>query len=385
MLAKILGLHGLRVGHYTSPHLVRVEERIKVSGDPISSREFCLFLSRLKRRIEILVRTGKLDSPPTYFETLTCLALLYFEARAVDIAVLEVGMGGRLDATNAVMPLVSVITTVGMDHQEFLGHTLERIAYEKAGVVKPGVPVICGPVSGTAYRVVKRRAQEVGAPFRGVFDEKGAFTVQKSRRRLRFSFRSDGRTFVFSPSLPGEHQGRNAAVTICAAEELSRRWRPLETEKIIRGIEETRWEGRLEVVSRHPLFVLDGAHNPQGARAVAAYARDYLPRPMTLVLGIMKDKNIKGVAAPLFKLAKIIILATLPSPRAASAELIFSFFPAAGRRVLLVPDTREAVLKAMELTPARGSILAAGSLVLVGEVKKLFPSSRRSVTKSGGT
>ncbi|MEW5902064.1 MAG: Mur ligase family protein, partial [Acidobacteriota bacterium] len=237
MLGRILMLHGLRVGLYTSPHLVRVEERITIDGEPISSRDFCLFLSRLKRRVEALVRAGKLASPPTYFETLTCLALLCFRACRADVTVLEVGMGGRLDATNIVTPLVSVITTVGKDHQEFLGQTLRQIAFEKAGIIKPGVPVICGLNKGEAYRVIKSRAREVGAPFLGVFDDEETFRIQKRQKGFRFFFRWAGQPYIYSPSLRGEHQGRNAAVAIAAAQEVSRRWHPLEKRKIIQGIE----------------------------------------------------------------------------------------------------------------------------------------------------
>jgi dihydrofolate synthase/folylpolyglutamate synthase len=373
-LARIFAGHGFRTGLYTSPHLVSVEERIRVDDEPVSRRDFCRLTGRLKRVIEGLVASGKLASPPTYFELLTVLALSHFRDRKVDMAILEVGMGGRLDATNIVTPLVSVITTVDRDHRDFLGRTLGEIAFEKAGIIKPGVPVICGPASGTARRVIKRRAGELGAPFRGVFDAPGALRARKQNNGFRFTFRFAGDTYVFSPRLPGEHQGRNAAVAIAAAVEAGRLWKPLQKNLILRGVRETRWPGRLETAWRRPRVVLDGAHNEAGAKAVAGYARDFLPRPLTLVFGIMRDKDIRRVTATLFPLAGKVILTSVPSPRAASPELVFSLAPVRGKETYLEPDARKAVLKAIEMTPRRGSVLVTGSLFLVGEVKRLFPS-----------
>jgi dihydrofolate synthase/folylpolyglutamate synthase len=373
MLATILAVHGFRVGLYTSPNLVRVEERFKIGEEPIPSRRFCRLLSLLKSKVEELVETGMLSSTPTYFELLTCLAFLYFETQRVDIAVLEVGMGGRLDATNVVTPQVSVITTVSRDHQEFLGRTLGQIAFEKAGIIKPGVPVVCGLPKGEAYSVIKKRAGELEAPFLGVFDEKDAFHIRKGQEGYRFSYRWGGEKFVYTPALRGEHQGKNAAVAIVAALKLSRRWKKLEKKTILQGIKEARWDGRLEVVSRHPLVVLDGAHNEEGARAVGAYARDFLPRPRTLVFGILKDKDIPKVAGLLFPLAQTIILTGFPYERAASPESVKARVRAKGRRVFVEPDPVRAVQKALELTPGRGSVLITGSLFLVGEVKKRIP------------
>jgi len=374
MLARVLGRHGFRTGLYTSPHLVAVEERIRIGDETISRRDFCRLLSRVKAAILELIAIGKLESPPTYFEVLTILALLCFRERDVDIAVLEVGMGGRLDATNVVTPLVSVITTVGRDHQEFLGPTLTDIAFEKAGIIKPGVPVVCGLGRGTARNVIERRAGELGAPVRGVFDKPGALQAQRKKGGFRFSFRFEGENFVYSPSLQGEHQGRNAAVVIATAVEVGRRWRKLQKRRIVQGIRETRWEGRLESVRLRPRVVLDGAHNEAGARVVAAYARDFLPRPRTLVFAIMKDKNIRRVSSLLFPLAETIILTSVPLPRAASPELIFAQTPVRTKKAFLEPDPRRAVQKAVELTPPGGSVLITGSLFLVGEVKRLFPS-----------
>jgi len=161
MLTRILSLHNFRVGLYTSPHLVKVEERIRINGEPISSRSFSQELTELKDRIEALIASKKLLSLPTYFELLTCLALIYFGKQRVDISVLEVGMGGRFDATNVVVPPISVITTISKEHQKFLGNTLSQIAFEKAGIIKPGISVVCGVKRGEAQRMIKQKAREL--------------------------------------------------------------------------------------------------------------------------------------------------------------------------------------------------------------------------------
>jgi dihydrofolate synthase/folylpolyglutamate synthase len=373
MLTAVFSRQGFRTGLYTSPHLINVEERIRVGNVPISRRSFCRLLGRLKRVIGNLVEAGELASPPTYFETLTLLAFLYFREQEVDIAVLEVGMGGRLDATNVVTPLVSVITTVEDDHQEFLGRTRREIAFEKAGIIKPGVPIVCGAVGGAARAVVRRRAREQEAPFLGVFDDPNALRARKTKGGHRFCFHWEGKKYVFTPGLAGEHQGKNAALAIAALTEVGKRWRPLEKRVIVQGIRETRWEGRLEPLSGRPRIILDGAHNESGARVVAAYVRDFLPQPVTLVFGIMKDKRIRKVAGSLFPLARTIILTSVPMARAASPELVFSLAPVRGRKTFLEPDPEKALKKALEMTPPRGSVLATGSLFLVGEVKKHFP------------
>ncbi len=373
MLASVLSVHGFRVGLYTSPHLVKVEERMKIGDDQIPALTFCRLLTFLRALVDKLVAEGKLESLPTYFEILTCLAFLYFERRKVDMAVLEVGMGGRLDATNVVTPLVTVISSISRDHEEFLGRTLGQIAYEKAGIIKPGVPVVCGVSGGRAYEVIRKKARELKAPFLGVFDEKANFQVRKISEKCSFTYRLAGRDFIYTPSLAGEHQGRNAAVAIATALVLNQTWKHLTMKKIIQGIRRTRWPGRLEVVHRRPLVVLDGAHNEEGARALQAYIRNFLPRPLTLVFGIMRDKKIKKVARFLFPLADVIFLTGFPYRRAASPEQIKDETRGIGGEAVLEPDTRKAIQRALEITPRHGSVLITGSLFLVGEAKRLFP------------
>jgi dihydrofolate synthase / folylpolyglutamate synthase len=370
MLTGILTRHGLRVGLYTSPHLVRVEERLQVGGEPISGRSFCRLLSVFKATVDDLVRGGTLAAPPTYFETLTCLAFLYFREKRVDAAVLEVGLGGRLDATNVVLPLASVITTVSRDHQEYLGNTLGRIAAEKAGIIKPGIPVICGVPGGIARDVIRKTAREASAPVIEVFESPQALRAETTARGHKFQFRWRGRVFTYSPRLPGAHQGRNAAVAVVTALSLNGPWGMPSRTAILKGLSRAAWPGRLETVGRRPRVVLDGAHNEEGAKALAAYAADFLPRPLTLVFAAMKDKDIPRLTRILFPLAARIILTGLPMARAAAPEEVLSLAPSAGWRTDIVPDLSRAWRRAREVTPRGGSILVTGSLFLVGEAKK---------------
>jgi dihydrofolate synthase/folylpolyglutamate synthase len=373
MLTRILNLHKFCVGLYTSPHLVKVEERIRIDGEPISSRSFSKELTKLRDKIESLLASKKLLSLPTYFELLTCLAFIYFEKQKVDIAILEVGMGGRFDATNVVAPPVSVITTVSKEHQKFLGNTLSQIAFEKAGIIKSEIPIVCGVKGGAAQKTIKKRAREFVAPFYGVFDEKDCFQARKTdQSRYSFSYQSKNDEYSFTTSLLGKHQGENAAVAIVASEQLSRNWKKLEKVKIIQGIEETRWEGRLEVLSCRPLMILDGAHNEEGAKALRDYIQEFVSTPLTLVVAFMRDKKIAKIADILFPLADKIIITRFPYFRAAEPEEIRAQALKFKDKIVLKPDAQRAVKVALSETSLQGSIVVTGSLYLVGEVKKFF-------------
>ncbi|NQT79730.1 MAG: bifunctional folylpolyglutamate synthase/dihydrofolate synthase [Candidatus Aminicenantes bacterium] len=374
MLTQVLSLHGFRVGLFTSPHLVQVEERICIGGTLIPARNFCRLLTVLKERIEKLIVSKKLLSPPTYFEYLTCLALLHFEEQKVDMAVLEVGMGGRFDATNVVTPCVSVITTISEEHQKFLGETLSQIAFEKAGIVKRGVPVVCGVEEDEAYETIKKRAEELQVPFFGVFERRGSYIVKKTKKGHSFLFQTKKEKYNFSPSLQGEHQGKNAAVAIAASEQLSKNWKKLDKKKIIEGIETTKWEGRLELVSRNPLIILDGAHNIEGAKALKKYINDFLPSKLILVFAIKRDKEITKIAEILFPLAEKIIITRFPYFKAASPEDIKAKAQGFQDRLLLEPDVNQAMNLALRCAGSDGCVLAAGSLFLVGEIKKQMGS-----------
>ncbi len=416
MLAEILSRHGLKVGLYTSPHLVRVEERIRVGGRIIPQKDFCRLAGVVKGRIERLLVQGKPSAPPTaggagalartpapagapgfvwgstsavlaraysarasdepkacpltFFEVLTIIAFLYFRERGVDIAVIETGIGGRFDATNVVTPLVSVITNISGDHQEHLGATLKQIAFEKAGIIKPGVPVVSGVACGNAFRVIRARAIEDKAPIIFPFGGDGRLTAEKKRGRYVFRFRFDGETFRFSPGLRGAHQGTNAGVAIAAAGVLSRTWRPLEKKKIIEGVERAEWPGRLETLSRNPLVLLDGAHNEAGAAALKKYIEDFCARPPVIVFAMMKDKAVKRFASLVFPLAREVILTSMPYPRAATPADALNLVRPFGREFVIEPSLKKAVALARAAAGRRGTVFITGSLFLVGEAKK---------------
>jgi dihydrofolate synthase/folylpolyglutamate synthase len=372
MLAGIMRAHGLRTGLYTSPHLARVEERIRIDGETVGPARFRELLTRLKGVIDGLMAEGRLVYHPTYFEVLTALAFLQFAERDVDVAVLEVGMGGRFDATNVVRPLVSVITTIARDHEEHLGSTLEKIAFEKAGIVKPRVPAVCGVSGGPALRVIRRAARERGTVLTEVFGKGRMLETARVRDGYRFIYTGEGGRYAFTPGLAGRHQGANAAVAIGTAEVLSRTWKPFDKNKVLEAIRETRWEGRLETVRRRPLVLLDGAHNPEGAEALAAYLEDVIRRPVVMVLAAMKDKDLRAMTRSLFPLASAVVLTRVPYKRSASPEeLLAAAPPSFNGPVFLEPDTRKAVELALSLSGRRVPVVIAGSLFLVGEVKRL--------------
>jgi dihydrofolate synthase/folylpolyglutamate synthase len=371
MLDGILRNHGFRTGLYTSPHLVSVEERVRVNGERIGPGEFCALLDRVRETIDGMMAAGGLVYHPTFFEVLTALAFLHFAERKADVAVLETGMGGRFDATNVVRPLVSVITTISRDHEKHLGSTLRRIAFEKAGIVKPGVPVVCGVPKGVALGVIRRRARELKAPFVHVFGPGTAFEGRRAGGGFRFRYASGADEYSFTPVLAGRYQGENAAVAIAAAEVLGRVWRPLRKSKIVRGVREARWEGRLETVSRRPPVILDGAHNEEGAGSLADHIRDVIRKPVILVFAVMKDKNIRVMARRLFPMAQTVILTQVPYKRSAlTAEILGSAREFEGC-IRQEPDVAKAVRLALDESAGRVPVVIAGSLFLVGEVKKL--------------
>jgi len=375
MLTRILSIHGLKVGLYTSPHLRCYEERIRVGQDLIAAKAFIRIMTRLRSRIERLMSQGKLASPPTHFEHLTCAALMHFAEKKVDIAVLEVGMGGRFDATNVVDPVLSVITTISEEHQKSLGETLEEIAFEKAGIIKAGVPVVCGAEAGAAVRVISEQARLREAPFVRVFGPESALIGERSPEGYTFRYRYRGEDFSYSPSLNGRYQGKNGAVALVTALTLSSRWRPLDRNKILAGIAATRWEGRLETWGENPLVILDGAHNREGAEALRDHIRENTLNPLVLVFATMQDKKIEELSALLFPLAQRVILTHFPYRRAASPEEIARRSASFRDRLEIEPDAARALSRARELATPDGAVIVTGSLFLVGAVKQMMPDA----------
>jgi dihydrofolate synthase/folylpolyglutamate synthase len=378
MLERILREHGFKTGLYTSPHLVDVRERIRVNGQMISSEDLGLWLKEIKRQEEKLKKKGQITGQLTYFEILTAAAFLHFREKKVEMAVLEVGMGGRYDATNVVDPEVAVITSISYDHQQYLGETIEKIAGEKAGIIKPGKPCVSGARHKEAARVIRKKCQEVSAPLVEVFGRGRKLSLEKASWPMTFVYQTEHQTYRFSPSLPGFHQGENSAIAISVLEVLKKQGWKIEKRKILKGISQTEWPGRLEVVSHTPLIIMDGCHNEEGARAVSDYLKKFVNQPLILVFAVMKDKEVEKIARYLFPLASRIVLTRPPVERAALPEEVARKLPEFGGKYFLEEDVFQALRLALALSEGQVPILIAGSLYLVGEAKKFFSDYRRS-------
>ena len=290
---------------------------------------------------------------------------------------LEVGLGGRFDATNVVEPLVSVITTISRDHLRHLGRTLPSIAFEKAGIIKPGVPVVCGVPGGAAHAEIKRRARERHSPVTEVLGPGTSLEARHTSGGYRFKYGDAAGAYAFTPGLAGLYQGKNAATAIRAAEVLGATWHPIPKAAILGGIRDARWPGRLETVSRRPLVLLDGAHNEEGVTSLAAHIRNVIGRKPVLVFGAMKDKDIRTMTRILFPEARAIILTQVPYSRSALPEELLAAAPAFKDKVRLEPDVAKAVRLALAESGGRIPVVIAGSLFLIGEVKRLrlFPEA----------
>jgi len=372
MVTRILTLHKLRCGLFTSPHLIEIEERIRIGMNPINRREFCDLLSFLKKVTQKLIDERKLKTPPTYFELLTILAVLYFFQEKVDIAVLEVGMGGRFDATTVVDPIITAITTISEEHQEYLGTSLSQIAFEKAGIIKPEIPVISGVIDEEAKRTIKAIAQELKAPFIDVFGEENCFAKKRINHNFLFKYTQNNETYEYSALLPGSHQGKNAVIAINIANQINSNYRRLEKEKIIKGIESTEWEGRLEVISRKPLIIMDGAHNIEGAKALREYITEFVGSVSVLVFAIMREKKIKEISHILFPSAEKVILTMFGFHKSASPEEILSETQGYENKIICEALPEKALKAALDTVDKDGSLLISGSLYIVGEMKKII-------------
>jgi dihydrofolate synthase / folylpolyglutamate synthase len=353
MIESGLRANGLRTGLFTSPHLSQPTERIRIDGAPVSAAEFAAAFERVHAVVEKLLAAGRIDLHTTYFETVTAMALLHFESAAVDVVVLEVGLGGRLDATNVVHPALAVITPIDYDHEQFLGKSIESIAGEKAGILEPGVPAVFAPQRAEAAAVLAARARELGIAVTRP-DPVEALELHPRGSRFRVS------GIQIDCPLAGEHQVTNAATAVAALSLLD-----IPPAAIARGIAAARWPGRLERISENPEIVLDGAHNPAGARALAAYIeRFYAGRRVRLIFGAMRDKAIDEIAGILFPLAGEVIVTAPRQSRAIAPEAVRD---AAGHpSVRIAADIEEA------LAMVRGSddpVFVTGSLFLVAEAR----------------
>jgi dihydrofolate synthase/folylpolyglutamate synthase len=372
MLSSILREAGYRTGLYTSPHLVKVNERIRVNGAEIADDDFARAFTEVRQVVEGLLEEKTLGKLPSFFEFLTATGFHYFAQAGVDFLVLEVGMGGRLDATNVTQPRVAVITNIGLDHVEFLGSTLAAIGREKAGVIKPGTPVVCGCEQGEAAEVIRQRCAELGAELLETGYFGGLSGMQSLQGHYLFNLSLDADFFAsLSSPLLGKFQVENAVAAVTAAWRLSRDGFQITRSAIVNGLQSTSWPGRLEKVLEHPLVLLDGAHNPAAARVLAEFIREELGgRRLRLVYGSMRDKAMSEISEILFPLAEEVYLTRPHVPRAATPEEILAASRFRPQRLVIEPEPCVAVARACRASANEDAVMIVGSLFLVGAVKK---------------
>jgi dihydrofolate synthase/folylpolyglutamate synthase len=392
-LASILRASGVRTGLYTSPHLVSINERIRIDGEQISDDDFAALHDVVDRTAERLVGEGELPWHPSFFEMLTAIAFEYFAKNNVELTVLEVGMGGRLDATNVINPVLSVITDISLDHQKFLGNTVSEIAREKAGIIRPNGIVVTLPQQPQANDVIGNAILDCGAravsavpyvppvspgsehyfeacPPESTSASKQPTLAPVSRYPLEVM---EGQIIVESP-LIGRHQLRNIALAIASSEELSRQRFPITSESVERGIRETRWPGRFQIIPAEgdaPERVLDVAHNPAGAWALrSTLSACYEGRPITFVFGAMRDKAIGEMAEILFPLADHVIATHADNPRSATPKEICESASRISVEIDQAANVSAALDRARPITPTDGVIVITGSIYIVGEAMR---------------
>ncbi|MDQ3684070.1 MAG: bifunctional folylpolyglutamate synthase/dihydrofolate synthase [Acidobacteriota bacterium] len=373
MLDAICRAAGINTGLYTSPHLISYTERIRAGGREIAEEDFAACVGEVRAAaLRIKTESGAL---PTFFEQLTAAALVAFRAAKVRLAILETGLGGRLDSTTAARAGTIAITPVSFDHEEYLGNTLAAIAKEKAAVIRPGVAaIIAASQPDEAQEVITARCRECDVTPR--FTTRDIKVIGNCRDgRLFISFATSQDIYEnVSLSLRGRHQTENASIAIEIAEHLRERGFAISREAIIEGLETAVHPGRLELLSGAPSILFDGAHNVAGAHALRAYLDEFVHSPITLVFGAMRDKDLVGIGALLFPAARKIILTRPDSPRAADRDTLERAVPPSvpSSAIRFAPTVTEAIARAREATPTDGLICITGSLYLIGEAKKVM-------------
>ena len=369
MLDSALRAAGYRAGRYTSPHLVSITERFTVDGGAIGEAALREEAAGVLRQADALLREGGLSQPPTFFEAATAIALSWFRRSEIDVAVVEVGLGGRLDATNVVTPAAGVITSIGLDHREHLGDTLEAVAAEKAGIVKPGMVVVTTETAPTALAVIDDACRRRGARLVQAARDT-AVAVREDGPRPRIEVATPRRRYpVFPLGLAGAHQRTNAAGAIRLLETLAGAGLPVGPEAIVRGLSDVAWPGRLDLV-RLPgrgAVLLDAAHNPAAAAALARHLRGAFPDRLPIVCAVMRDKDVGGIVDRLAPCASRIVCTAPGSPRATPARALADCVRtrAPGLPVTVANDPRRALEAAWRTAD---TVCATGSIFLVGEL-----------------
>jgi len=372
-LESILRHAGYRTGLYTSPHLERINERIRVNGEEIPDAEFAADFSLIYQKIEELLANGTLRAHPTFFECITAIAFLHFAQAGVQFAVFETGLGGRLDATNIITPRVSVITRIDFDHENFLGHSIREIAFEKAGIIKSNIPVVIADQREEARQVLLERANVLHSP---VVEISAAFAIEsqsmaEGRVRAVVQEKSSGERFNIAPSLAGSFQLQNALNAAATSRVLSSHGSLIMKSDIEQGIAEAIWPGRIEKVHSNPDIFLDGAHNPSAARELAAYLlENFAGRKLILVFGALRDKAVDEIAGTLFPFAAEVIFTEPNTSRAISAAQLAEIAGHHAAKFEVIPDAEIALAAALAKAAPNDAIFITGSLYLVGQLRR---------------
>ena len=368
-ISSILIEAGYKTGIFVSPYIERFTERIKINNQEIPGADLARITGFVKEKVDIMVQRG--ENHPTEFEIVTAIAFQYYYENNCDVVVLEVGLGGRLDSTNVIdTPLASVITTISYDHMDRLGSTLPEIAFEKAGIIKEGGDVVMYPP----------QVEEVYNVFRKACAERNSRLHTVDFSKLRFeSFDVDGQVFDYEGynslkiSLLGGHQVRNAAVAVKTAEVLREKGLSITEDSIRRGLVKARWPGRLEIVSKGPLFLIDGAHNIEGAKALSEALRLYFPNKRVIfIFGVLKDKDYRSMIEAVAPMAEAFITVTPKSGRALPAKDLAKIIGDYCKNVSVSDTIKEAIETSFKLASSDGLICAFGSLYYIGEVRKHF-------------
>lgn len=377
-LESICRAAGMATGLYTSPHLISITERIRINGAEISENDFAALATRVRAAAEKLVGLGKLETLPTFFEHVTAIALLAFQEAGVPLAILETGLGGRLDATTVAAAETVAITPLALDHQEYLGETLAEIAREKAAIIRSGVVAVIAPQPAEAMEVILRRCAEVDVE---PDLDQGRITIRDvtadGRCRVTFETAVAGYDEVLL-GLRGRHQITNASVAIRLAEALQKQGAAISKAHVREGLANSRHAGRLELFDGQPPILLDGAHNPSGARALRDYLDEFIKLPITMVFGAMNDKRLEENAEILFPAAEVLILTQSDNPRAAGVEKLrrLAVRFVSSDKVIVSASVAEAIDRARDQTAPGGIICVTGSLYLLGEAIAILKASK---------
>ncbi|TYP57668.1 bifunctional folylpolyglutamate synthase/dihydrofolate synthase [Thermosediminibacter litoriperuensis] len=376
MIDSILRAAGYRVGLYTSPYLEVFNERIRVNGRNIPDEDIARLTEKIRKVLREMEARGW--GAPTEFEVVTALGFMYFKEQNLDFLVLEVGMGGRYDATNVVTPLVSVITPISYDHQQYLGNTLPEIAREKCGIIKQGVPVVTAPQDQEAMRVIEGACRERNCPLVKVGEETRYRLLDWGLEGQVFSLETARNVYdSLKIKLLGDHQLDNAATAVASVEALGHYGINITKEAVEKGLLEARWPGRLEIIGRNPDVLIDGAHNPSGVRVLKSALLKYFPgKRVILVLGILKDKDYLKMLEEIIPVADAVVATRPDSPRALGAcelegsirSLQFEKMPEIYSR----EDVEEAIDTAFNISGGDDVIVFAGSLYMIGKVRSLL-------------